>query len=141
MNSMVAPSNPVDFFASAIRCFGVPFVPDSPPEHTTKCTWRLARVSAATTPPNPNSMSSGCAPKGSSGGGLGEFRVSFIGSVNDISLDESNFRIFFRTKIILLAGASDVMAIPYDRLHPAEPSIAGWTDLLLSERRQGQRQK
>src|SRR5580700_676457 len=136
MNSIVAPSRAADFFASAIRCLGVPFVPDSPLEQTTKCTWRLACVSAAAIPPNPNSMSSGCAPKTSAGGRLGEFRVGFIGSVNNVSIDKIDSRSFFRTKVILLACAGDVVAAIHDRLHPAEAGIAGWTDLLLGECRQ-----
>src|SRR5580700_1111358 len=136
MNSIVAPSSPADFLASAIRCFGVPFVPDSPLEHTTKCTRRLARISVAATPPNPNSMSSGCAPKASVGGRSGELRVGFIGLVNDVSIDKIDSRSFFRTKVILLACAGDVVAAIHDRLHPAEAGIAGWTDLLLGECRQ-----
>ena len=47
-----------------------PCVPASPREQTTKCAGRPASVSCAMTPPQPNSMSSGCAPKASSRQGV-----------------------------------------------------------------------
>src|ERR1700693_2084621 len=139
MNSIVAPSSPADFFASAIRFLGVPWVPASPREQTTKCTLRPACVSLAITPPQPNSMSSGCAPKASKGASSEEFSVGFIGSVNGVTADEMDFRSFLGAKIILFARARNVMAAMHHGLHPAQPRIARWTDLLLGERSLRQR--
>jgi len=48
--------------ASVVRCFGVPRLPASPREQMTKWAERPARVSRTTTPPQPNSTSSGWAP-------------------------------------------------------------------------------
>src|SRR5271165_803506 len=134
MNSIVAPSSPADFFASAILCLGVPWVPASPREQTTKCTLRPACVSLAMTPPQPNSMSSGCAPKASNGPSSGDFSVGFIGSVNGVTVNKMDFRSVLRAKIIHFARAKNVMAAIHHRLHPAKPRIARWTDLLLGER-------
>src|SRR5271154_5960835 len=100
----------------------------------TKCAWRPACVSRAMTPPQPNSMSSGCAPKASNGPNSVKFSVGFIGSVNGVTVDKMDFRSFLRAKIILLARATNVMAAIQNRLHPAQPRIASRTDLLLGER-------
>ena len=63
-----------------LSCSGVPWLADSPREQTTKCAFRPARVSLAMIPPQANSMSSGCAPKASSGGeDQLDFGIGFIG--------------------------------------------------------------
>src|SRR5688572_20950067 len=69
-NSTVAPNNAAARFASRMRRPGVPFVPDSPREQTTKCTLRPVSFSRAMMPPHPNSISSGCAPNARIGAGL-----------------------------------------------------------------------
>jgi len=53
-------------------------------------------------------------------------RVGFIASVNGVTVDKNDFRILLRAKIILLAGARNVMAPMHHRLHPAQPGIARW---------------
>src|ERR1019366_9449517 len=93
------------------------------------------------TPPQPNSMSSGCAPKASSGASSGEFGVGFIGSVNGVAVHNGDFGRVFGAKIIFLARASNVMSAMQHGLHPAQPRIARRTDLLLGERSQRQRDK
>src|SRR5579862_6525145 len=105
MNSTVAPSAAADFFASATRCAGVPCDADSPREQTTKPAARPARVSFAMTPPQPNSMSSGCAPKASNDGSSGRnFGAGFIGTLNGIAVDKRDLRCFFPAKIGHLPG-------------------------------------
>src|ERR1035437_5327740 len=134
MNSTVAPSSAADFFASATRCLGVPEVPASPREQMTKCAARPARVSRAITPPQPNSMSSGCAPKASSSASLVfDFSVGFIGSVNDITADKSDFRRVFPAKIGLFARPGNVMRAAHHRLHPTQSRVTRGTDLLFGE--------
>src|ERR1700751_1949128 len=105
----------------------------------TKCTLRPACVSLAMTPPQPNSMSSGCAAKASNGSNSGDFSVGFIGSVDGVQVDKIYFRSFLRVKIILFARAKNVMAAIHHRLHPAKPGIARRADLLLAERSLWQR--
>src|SRR5580692_5638133 len=133
MNSTVAPSSPAAFFASATRCSGEPCVPASPREQTTKCTLRPLSVSLAITPPQPNSMSSGCAPKASNGPRSGKFSIGFIESVNGVTMDKFDFRILLRMEIFLFAHAVNIMAAIHNRLHPGQPRIAGGTDLHLGE--------
>src|SRR5271156_4610038 len=106
----------------------------------TKCTLRPAFVSFAMTPPQPNSMSSGCAPKASNGASsVFDFSVGFIGSVNGVAVDKRDFRSFLRAKIILFARASNVMSATHDGLHPAQPRVARGTDLLFCKISQRQR--
>src|ERR1035437_7041114 len=110
MISIVAPRSAADFFASATRCLGVPEVPASPREQMTKGAARPARVSRAITPPQPNSMSSGCAPKANRGASLYlDFGIGFIGSVNGIATDKSDFGCFFLVKVSLFAYPGNVM--------------------------------
>src|SRR5438477_3774678 len=133
-NSIVAPSSAAARSASVTRCSGWPCVAASPREHTTKCAARPARVSCAITPPQPNSMSSGCAPKASTGGGSGrEFGIGFIGSIDLVPADKGELRRFLLTKIGLFARAGHVMGASQNRLHPAEPSVPRGADLLLGE--------
>src|ERR1700690_1369793 len=87
-NSIVAPRMAAALLASAALCAGVPFVPDSPREQTTKCARRPARVSRAMTAPQPNSMSSGCAPKARSSGALGgDFAEGLIWALDGVAVD------------------------------------------------------
>src|SRR6185436_12817805 len=109
MNSIVAPSKAEDFFASATRCSGVPCEPASPREQMTKCAERPRRVSFAMTAPQANSMSSGCAPKTRSGARSGEVGVGFIGAVDGVAIDVSDFGRIFRAQVSLLARARDVV--------------------------------
>src|ERR1700690_387358 len=92
------------------------------------------------TPPQPNSMSSGCAPKASSGASS-DFGIGFIGTVNSIAADKSDFRRVFLPKIGLFPRPGNVMRAAHDRLHPAQPRIARRTNLLLGERRHRQSDK
>ena len=136
MNSSVAPRSlrRRSGLAPSARS-GVPWVAASPREQTTKCAGRPARVSRATTPPQPNSMSSGCAPKASSGRRLrGGFGVGFIGPVDGVADDVGDLRRVLLAQVVLLAGAGDVMGAVHDRLHPAQPRVARRADLLLGER-------
>src|SRR6185312_13237989 len=135
-NSIVAPSSAAAFFASAILCLGEPYEPASPREQTTRCALRPACVSRAMTAPQPNSMSSGCAPKARSGL---EFGPGFIGAVDFIARDKSNFRCVFGAKIFPFAETGNVMRAVHQRLHPAQAGIARRRDLFLGDRRRGQR--
>src|ERR1035437_445955 len=140
INSIVAPSNAADFFASATRWAGVPWEAASPREQTTKCAARPVRVSLAITPPHPNSMSSGCAPKARHGAGSGvDFGAGFIGTVNGITVYKSDIRRFFLSKVGLFACSGNVMRAVQDGLHPAEPGVARGADLLPGEGGFGQR--
>src|SRR6185437_8514402 len=119
-------------------------VPASPYEQIIKCAFRPARVSFAMTPPQPNSMSSGCAPKASNGAsapsppagervsagrvrgrfGLRDFGVGFIGLFNGIAGDKLDFGRVFLAKVGFFAGAGNVMRAMQNRLHPAQPRVA-----------------
>src|SRR5262249_7109151 len=134
MNSSEAPRSFAEFFASAIRCLGVPCEPASPLEQMTKCTGRPSRTSLATIPPQANSMSSGCAPKASKGKkSAGDFCVCFIRTVNGLAVDIRNFRGFLPAQVVLFACAGNVMRAMDDRLHPTQPRIAGGADMFLGE--------
>src|SRR5262245_42561815 len=98
------------------------------------------------TPPQPNSMSSGCAPRASSGalcsrrreeadaGSVREFGVRFIGAVNSVAFKERDFRRFIPPKVGLFTSAGNVMRAMHDRLHPAQARVARRAELFLAER-------
>src|SRR5579859_3041080 len=140
MNSSLAPNSTADRFASMTRWAGEPCDAASPREQITKCAARPARVSFAMTPPHPNSMSSGCAPKASNGASL-DFGVGFIGPFNRFAIHKSNLRCFFRVKIGFLSRTGNVMRAMHDRLHPAQPGVARRADLLPGKGGLGQRDK
>src|SRR5690606_4365383 len=125
MNSIVAPRSRAAFFDSVTRCAGVPVVPASPREQMTKCTDRPPGGSRAITPPQPNSISSGCAPKARRGGeSAGDFGMGFVGAVDRVAVDERDFRGVRLVEISLLAGARNVMRAMDHGLHPPQPRIA-----------------
>src|SRR5262249_4868776 len=98
---------------------GVPDDAASPREQMTKCVVRPDWVSRAMTPPHPNSMSSGCAPKANRGGSSGgDFGMGFIRTFNCFTIHKRDFRCFFRAKIGLFAGSGNVMRAIHHRLHP-----------------------
>src|SRR4051812_18153400 len=131
-NSIVAPRSVAARRASVTRCSGWPCVPASPREHTTKCAGRPISVSCAITPPQPNSMSSGCAPKASTARvSGGELSIGFIRLFDLIPADKSDVRRFIRVEIGLLTRAGHIVRTPDHRLHPAQPSVSRGTDLLL----------
>src|SRR5579863_705901 len=131
-HSRVAPKIFAAACASAVRCRGVPLDAASPREQMTKCAERPPRVSSATTPPQPNSMSSGCAPNASNGAGsAGEFGIGFIGAVYGIAVDKFDFRRLFHAQIGPLARARDVVRAMHHGLHPAQARITRGADLLL----------
>ena len=70
-----------------------------------------------------------------------EFGVGFIGTVNGVAVDKSDFRRFLLAKIGLFARAGNVMRAMHDRLHPAQPRVARRADLLLGESGRRQRTK
>ena len=84
---------------------------------------RPAYVSRAMTPPQPNSISSGCAPKARSGVGLeGELGVGFIGVFNRVSGEKRDFGSLFLPQVLLFAFAFQLSEqIPTRDL--AEPAI------------------
>src|SRR5664280_1326725 len=82
-------------------------------------------------PPQPNSMSSGCAPKASNEALAGDFGVRFIGAVDRVSVDISNFRRVFGPKIGLFAKPGNIMRAVQHRLHPAKPRVARGADLFF----------
>src|SRR6516162_5657018 len=134
MNSSEASRSFADFFASATRCLGLPCEPASPWEQMTKWAGRPRKVSFATTPPQANSMSSGCAPKASNGRrSVCDFGIGFIGTVNRIAAEVSDFRRFIASQVLLFARAGDVMRTMQDGLHPAQPRVARGADVLLGE--------
>src|SRR6185437_7122585 len=94
----------------------------------TRCALRPDCVSRAMTPPQPNSMSSGCAPKASRGL---EFGPGFIGAFDFIAGDKSDFRRFVAAKIGPFATPGNVMRATDDRLHPAHPGVPRGRDLFL----------
>src|SRR5580700_2326015 len=134
-NSSDAPSNLAAAWASATRCSGVPCVPASPFEQTTRCTRRPARASKATMPPQPNSISSGWAPKTKSGPGSElEFGVGFIGSLDRLSTYEVDLGRVRNTQVVLFARARDIVRALHDRLHPFQSGVAGRVDLPFNKR-------
>src|SRR6478609_9163378 len=107
-----------------------------------RCAFRPALVSRAITPPQPNSLSSGCAPKASrDADSTWEFGVGFIGSLDHVAGRKGNFRRIFRAKIGLFARTCNVMRASHNGLHPAQSCIASWTDLLLRDRTSWDRNK
>src|ERR1700689_3295691 len=85
-------------------------------------------------------MSSGCAPNASNAGRLrGDFGPGFIGSVNGIAVDISDFGRIFAAKIRLLSGSGNVMRAMDDGLHPAQPTVTRRADLFAGEIRDGKR--
>src|ERR1035437_4757113 len=133
-NSSVAPRSAAAFSASAVRCAGVPLVPASPREPTTKCAECPACVSRAITPPQPNSTSSGCAPKASNSRlSGGDFSVGFIGAVDRIAVHKHNVRRIGLVQVGLFPRAADVVRAMHDRLHPAQACVARRAHLLLGK--------
>src|SRR4051812_34108552 len=106
---------------------------------------RPACASRAITPPQPNSMSSGCAPNTMTYGGISnaatagrlglasDFSVRFIGSVNRVAVDECDFRGVGAVEVGLLAGSGDVVRAMNHGLHPAQTTIASRCNLLFGE--------
>src|SRR5882724_13523157 len=103
-----------------------------------KWAWRPARDSPAITAPQPNSISSGCAPKARSGGSL-EFGPGFIGALDFIASYKSNFRRFVGVKIGSFAKPGNVMRAVDHGLHPAESRVAGGRDLFPGKYHRRQR--
>src|SRR5208283_3891052 len=103
---------------------GVPRVAASPREQIMRWAGRPALVSLAITAPQPNSMSSGWAPKASRVGGSGQFDVGFIGSINGVATQESDLGRFRLVEVGLFPRSGDVMSAPDNGLHPAQAGIA-----------------
>src|SRR5882672_1531512 len=103
----------------------------------TKWAWRPARDSPAMTAPQPNSISSGCAPKARSGGSL-EFGPGFIGALDFIASYKSDFRRFVGVKIGSFAKPGNVMRAVDRGLHPAQPGVASGSDLFPGKYRRRQ---
>src|SRR5581483_1750082 len=101
------------------------------------------------TPPQPNSISSGCAPNARRRGGLSltcrdcriaccrgsalgvtrpvlvqEFRLSVIGAVDKIAIHKDYFRSIGVVEVSLLGGTSDVAGAAKDGLRPARSRVA-----------------
>src|SRR6476661_8437713 len=131
--SIVAPKAWAPLFASFSRWSGVPEVPASPWEQTTKCARCPARVALAMTPPQANSISSGWAPKAKSGPIVSDFDIGLLAIRDRVALDICDFRSFVGVQIKLFARAGHIVRAVDHRLHPAQPSVASRADLFGRE--------
>ena len=116
---VVAPSSFAALRASASRSSGEPFVPASPREQIQIATALPRATSASSTPPQPNSMSSGCAPIARSvslESGIRNIRAVRLGDF--VARDELDSGRVDRVQIFDFARASDVVGATNDRLHP-----------------------
>src|SRR5450631_4062057 len=94
------------------------------------------------TPPQPNSMSSGCAPKASNGAELFfDFSPSLIGSFNGVSFNKGYFGRVFPAKVGFFSGTGNVMRAMNHRLHPAQPRVARRANVHFSKSCLRQRNK
>ncbi len=96
---------------SCSRSWGVPWLADSPREQTIRWARRPSRTSRATTPPQPNSTSSGWAPKAIRAACSGrEFDIGFIGPIDGVADDVSDLRRVVLAEVVLLAGTCHVVS-------------------------------
>src|SRR4029453_11465455 len=129
--STCAGSSSAAWRASASRSSGVPFVPDSPREHTQRNSSLPRAASVSRTPPHANSMSSGCAPTARMQQGSDFGDISAVRFGDFVAGDELHIWSVARFQIATFAGAAHVMRAPNHRLHPTQARVARRADLSL----------